>query len=283
MNYHRMTSSGDIRTFGWIALLTAWIPFTVTGATYANPRALNLGDIYELRRDGWTDPVGGQSYVGDVLPKSDANDGLSGDNRYFRRHNVSRAWPTGTGYWFTESDQFEGEPDPAGEQWVDYVPAFEVLGSGRYAIEASYRWSSTRASYPAIYRVHHALGTNEVLQDQRMGSASTTIFWITLGEFELRPGSFVRVEDTGNGSITFANMRFRLVAPAPRLQVTLVQGTSILRWPTNAVGYRLEYTNDLTAPAGWVPVPDQPIVDGEFFGSAVPPEGVGRFYRLVSP
>ena len=63
-----------------------------------------------------------------MQPKTDANSGTASDNPYYRRHNVARAWATDTGYWFTDVDQFEGEPDPAGEQWVDFVPPFEILG-----------------------------------------------------------------------------------------------------------------------------------------------------------
>jgi hypothetical protein len=42
------------------------------GATYTTPHVLNVGDIYELRRDSWSDPPGGGAYAGDVLPKTDA-------------------------------------------------------------------------------------------------------------------------------------------------------------------------------------------------------------------
>ena len=80
-----------------------------------------------------------------MQPKTDANSGTASDNPYYRRHNVARAWATDTGYWFTDVDQFEGEPDPAGEQWVDFVPPFEILGPGRYSIEAGYRWAAERA------------------------------------------------------------------------------------------------------------------------------------------
>ena len=38
----------------------------------------------------------------------------------------------------------------------------------------------------------------------------------------------MRVEDIGTESITFANMRFRLVAPVPLLQVTFMEGGMVL-------------------------------------------------------
>jgi hypothetical protein len=241
---------------------------------------LNIGDTYELTRDGWSDPPGGGTYTGDVLPKSDTNNGLSGDNPYFRRHNVARAWSSGTGYWFTGPDQHEGEPAPSDEQWVDYAPPFEILGGGRYALDASYRGASARASYPAVYRICHALGTNEVLRDQRIGA---NIVWFSLGEFEMRPGSFVRVEDTASESVTFANMRFRLLVPAPALKVEYSSGECLLRWPTNAVGYRLEATADLTPAASWESVWPPPEIDGNEYKVSLPAEGSTRFFRLISP
>ena len=60
-----------------------------------------------------------------------------------------------------------GELDPAGEQWVDYIPPLELLGSGRYEIDASYRWAATRASYSAVYlsrSLSLALVTKAIIQ-----------------------------------------------------------------------------------------------------------------------
>jgi len=188
----------------------------IFAANYTNnPVPLNVGDVFVVARDGWTSPPGGSAYDGDVLPKMDTNNGLSGDSRYYRRHNVARAWPTDSGYWFTGSTQNPGEPDPAGPQWVDYVPPFEVLGAGRYVIDAGYRWSSGRATYPAVYRVYHANGMSVSQRDQRLGNVGANIYYLGLGEFEMRPGSFIRVEDTGTQSITFGNARFRLVSKTP--------------------------------------------------------------------
>lgn len=79
-----------------VFLAGAWATW---GATYTTPRALAVGDIYEMRRDNWTAPPGGALYDGDVEPKVDLNTGTDGDNRYYQRHNVVRAWPTDTGYW----------------------------------------------------------------------------------------------------------------------------------------------------------------------------------------
>ena len=174
---------------------------SLVAANYTNnPVLLNVGDVFVVGRDGWSNPPGGSAYDGDVLPKTDTNNGLNGDSRYYRRHNVARAWPTDSGYCFTGSDQHAGEPDPAGPQWVDYVPPFEILGAGRYVIDAGYRWSSGRASYPAVYRVYHANGMSVSQRDQRLENVGANIYYLGLGEFEMRPGSFIRVEDTGHAS-----------------------------------------------------------------------------------
>jgi len=252
-----------------------------SAATYTTPRALNVGDIYDLRRDGWVNqsPSG---YEGDVQPKADANAGTANDNPYYRRHNVARAWATGTGYWFTDVDQFAGEPDPAGEQWVDYVPPFEILGPGRYSIEAGYRWSASRASYPAVYAVHHLGGTNITLQSQRVGSAGASIAYVALGQFDMVPDSFLRVEDTGVESITFGNVRFRLIAPFPKLQITTAEGFAHLRWPTNAANYRLECATDLTPPTPWLPIPETPAVEADQFRISVPMFEGQKYFRLIT-
>lgn len=34
--------------------------FCAFAVTYSTPHALNVGDVYELRRDGWSDSPGGQ-------------------------------------------------------------------------------------------------------------------------------------------------------------------------------------------------------------------------------
>lgn len=251
-------------------------------ATYTTPHALNAGDVYELRRDGWTNQIP-SGYEGDVQPKTDANLGTGGDNPYYRRHNVSRAWATGTGYWFTDTNQFAGEPDPTAEQWVDYVPPFEILGPGRYSIEIGYRWAATRASYPAVYTVHHLRGTNVTLQSQRVGSAGASIAYVSLGQFDMVPGSFVRVEDTGSEIITFGNARFRLITPVPQLTITTGEGFAYLRWPTNAANYRLECATDLTASALWFPVPVTPSVEDDQFSVAFPMFDDRKYFQLVAP
>lgn len=253
-----------------------------SAATYTAPRRLNVGDVYELRRDGWTNQLP-SGYEGDVQPKLDENLGTTGDNPYYRRHNVSRAWATGTGYWFTDTNQFAGEPDPAAEQWVDYVPPFEILGPGRYSIEIGYRWAASRASYPAVYTVHHVHGTNVTLQSQRVGVAGSSIVYVALGPFEMAPGSFVRVEDTGSEIITFGNGRFRLVEPFPQLQISVSDGFCDLRWRTNSFGLVLEYSMDIGDSAWWLPASEISSLDGNQNLVRIPIFDERRYFRLAKP
>lgn len=254
----------------------------LTAATYTSPRALNVGDIYDLRRDGWVNqsPSG---YEGDVQPKIDENLGTSNDSPYYRRHNVARAWATGTGYWFTDGDQFPGEPAPTDEQWVDYVPPFEILGPGRYSIEIGYRWAASRASYPAVYTVHHLRGSNTTHQSQRTGVAGSSIVYAALGQFEMVPGSFVRVQDTGSESITFGNGRFRLIEPHPKLEATISDGVCRLRWSTNSVGYALECTATPADPISWFPLSDIPGIEAGHLVLSVPMFDEQKYFRLVRP
>ncbi len=182
----------------------------VQAATYTTPRQLALYDVYRLNQDG---------YTGDentTQPKTDLNDGLNGDNPYYQRTNVARAHNSGSCiYWYTSAYQEAGEPDPAGPQYVDYVPPFgsgaNQLTPGRYRLNAEWRYSTARASYPAQYIVNHAGGQTTILWQQNQGTMCETF---DIGEFDMTVGSFIRVNDTGSESITFNRMLFTYLGPA---------------------------------------------------------------------
>ena len=76
---------------GWLLIVLGFVSagHSVAAATYTTPRAMTIGDVYELRRDGWTNPPGVPAYEGDVLPKTDANDGAGRDIRIFN----GTTWP----------------------------------------------------------------------------------------------------------------------------------------------------------------------------------------------
>lgn len=184
-----------------LAQTTSW------AATYTSPRQLKLSDVYQLDVD---------SATGDeatTQPKNDANDGLNGDNPYFKRNNVARAHFGGCPerYWYSSSHQEPGEPDPAGPQWVDYAPPFgsgaDQLPPGQYRLNAQYRYSANRADYPVQYVVHHAHGTTTVNKSQRDGTLNTCQSF-DLGSYQLTAGSYIRVSDPGSQSITFNRMLF---------------------------------------------------------------------------
>lgn len=127
-------------------------------------------------------------------PKGDANDGLNGDSPYFQRTNVARGH---LDYWFTSSHREAGEPNPAGDQWVDYRPPLRQLGAGRYRITAQYRQTDNRAPYAALYLVNHRGGVTTVARDQRQG---TSYVDLALGEYDLGCAGWVRVKDSGSAS-----------------------------------------------------------------------------------
>ncbi len=215
-------------SLGMLVMGAPW----ATGATFTTPQQLALDDIYQLNPDN----ASGSGSNGDIdtCPKVDLNNGASGDNPYFQRTNVFRSHLGGCTdrYWYTSasrvlcSDNNPGyslcgnpcidEPDPAGTQYVDYIPPFgggaNQLTPGRYKLTGRYRNTSSRATYPAEYIVHHANGTTTVLKGQLEGSPDCNDF--DIGTFDLNTGSYIRVNDTGSSSITFNRMKFTFRGPA---------------------------------------------------------------------
>ena len=162
------------------------------------PGTLPIGNSWRVNVDAHSGDEG------TTQPKTDANDGLNGDNHEFRRFNVARAH---NDYWYTSSHQESGEPDPNGDQWVDFVPNFATLGTGRYHITTQYRATENRATYAALYWVLNHLDDDvvyEVIQER--GEGEYVI--VDLGEHYLCQGSFVRVQDPGPNSISFHRMDF---------------------------------------------------------------------------
>lgn len=79
--------------------------------------------------------------------------------------------------------------------------------------------------------------------------------------------------NTGNGTI------FSLTT-APRLNITRVNSSVTLTWPTTAVGFALESNTNLTAPLGWVAATPAPtLVNGlKTVTNAI--TATPKFYRL---
>lgn len=192
------------------------------GATYTSPRALAVGDIFRVTTDGFTgDEATAQ-------PKTDANNGLNGDNPYYQRTNVARAHCGGVGcHWYTSNHQEVGEPDPNGPQWVDYKPPFDILGIGRYRVRAYYKGKDNRATYEAQYILTHTGGTYTVGRVQQ--TATDTLGEVDMGTWDLGPTGYLRVNDPGPNSISFMYCDFTYMGPtdmqAPSVP-TNVQATS---------------------------------------------------------
>jgi len=190
--------------FAILTFVSFLVVINSVSADVTTPRALSIGETYRLDVD---------AHTGDeatTQPKTDAHDGLNGDNIYFRRYNVARAH---NDYWYTSAYQEPGEPDPSGQQWVDYEPPLTILGPGTYTIEAQYRDTASRATYNVSYTIHHEGGTTTIYQNQSIGD-DTSYYSIDLGTYNLGQDGWVRVEDPGSSSITFNRMRFTYEAPA---------------------------------------------------------------------
>ena len=86
-------------------------------------------------------------------------------------------------------------------------------------------------------------------------------------------GTAVAGGNTGNGTI------FSL-STAPRLNITRANTSVLLTWPTTAVGFALESTTNLAAPAGWVAATPAPtLVNGlKTVTNAI--TATQKFYRL---
>ena len=156
----------------------------------------------------WT--VNVDAHTGDEAttePKTDAHSGQSGDNHEFRRYNVARAH---NDYWYTSSHQEAGEPNPNGDQWVDFAPDFATMGVGKYRITTQYRATENRATYAAFYWVlDHA--DDDVLYQVVQERGEGEYVEVDLGEHHMCPGSFVRVQDPGSASISFHRTKFTFV------------------------------------------------------------------------
>jgi hypothetical protein len=66
----------------------------------------------------------------------------------------------------------------------------------------------------------------------------------------------------------------------PALKVRPNGNELILSWPTNAPGFTLQSTLDLTTPETWLDSTNAPAVIGTHFTLTNTPSGGARFYRL---
>lgn len=90
----------------------------------------------------------------------------------------------------------------------------------------------------------------------------------------------------GSGGISGPNfMRFRPSAPvAPPVLEIFASGTNVLlAWTTNANGFRLEASSQLTANTGWITITNAASVADGSTVVTLPVAGTYQFFRLANP
>jgi len=83
--------------------------------------------------------------------------------------------------------------------------------------------------------------------------------------------------DWGGGTV------FSLSLPPPQLTIIHAGANVILTWPTNATGFTLQTTTNLSSSAVWTSVSPPPILVNGLYTVTNPISGTKRFYRLASP
>ena len=69
--------------------------------------------------------------------------------------------------------------------------------------------------------------------------------------------------------------------PRPALNIVQIDTATIqLSWPTNALGYALQFATNLQAHA-WSPTTHSVVTNGDIFSVTEDITGAKRFYRLV--
>jgi hypothetical protein len=58
---------------------------------------------------------------------------------------------------------------------------------------------------------------------------------------------------------------------------------SARNWPTDAVAYHLECAGTADGSAGWFPIADAPVADGDSFTLAIPVADERKFFWLAQP
>jgi hypothetical protein len=67
---------------------------------------------------------------------------------------------------------------------------------------------------------------------------------------------------------------------SPRLFIEPAGNSVVLRWPSAAVGFRLQSSTDLSSPANWQDQLGTPTDDGMWWTLTLPNSGAARFFRL---
>ena len=85
----------------------------------------------------------------------------------------------------------------------------------------------------------------------------------------------------GTGDYTSRYTPVEIVSPPPQISMIPYGANVILAWTTNAVGFVLQSTTNLTPPVVWSTVTPGPVVVGDQFEVFTPVAGPKRYYRLI--
>jgi hypothetical protein len=66
----------------------------------------------------------------------------------------------------------------------------------------------------------------------------------------------------------------------PPLVLTMTGPDLTVSWPASDSGYKLQYSSNLTAVAGWLPVTQTPSTNGNTISIALQKSGPQKFFRL---
>jgi hypothetical protein len=69
---------------------------------------------------------------------------------------------------------------------------------------------------------------------------------------------------------------------APRLTIIRSGPNVILTWPTNAVGFTLQSTRNLSLPNSWSPAAQPTVTNAGHISLTIPTPAVRKFFRLQS-
>ena len=84
----------------------------------------------------------------------------------------------------------------------------------------------------------------------------------------------------GTGDYVDRHVPVEIVAPPPLLNIAAASSNLVFTWPSNAVGFALYSTTDLTPPATWTSNSVTPVLVGNQFVVTNPVSGPRKYFRL---
>ena len=133
-------------------------------------------------------------------------------------------------------------------------------------------WSFTNGLFAAVFGALAPAGN---------ATATLTLVFTNNGA-HINTASVAAIGLDANSSDNEASAAVNITV-LPVLTIQLNGTNVVLSWPTNAPGYELERTPDLTAPATWNPAATTPPTVGDHFELSFPPTNAPAYFRLRHP